>query len=173
MLFYRPSKLELVSSEQKDSTTVHFLGRLLEEWRLLFARSSLFLWLITQLKLTTTICESDAATKLDMFIDGDFNDELDIFLESMPDNLSDKMTTMYDDRNVNTASNDDSDVVADEIMIAEETARVSKFGEACKKVKADLLGWQQFLSNRGRSDNMKTISDVLHERASERRERTL
>jgi hypothetical protein len=137
---------------------------LLEEWRLLFSRSSLFLWLMGQLRHLTTISDTDSAAKMDMFTDGDYNDELDSFLESMPDNFSAKMTTLFDDRKGNVASNDDSDVLADEVMVAEETARVSKFAEASKKVKADLIGWQQFLSSRGKTDKMKTVSEVLHER---------
>jgi hypothetical protein len=78
--------------------------------------------------------ESEIAAKYDMFIDGDYDNELDSFMESAPENFSVKATTMYD---THRSDVNDSDF-GDEVKLAEESAKASKFTETCKKVKADL-----------------------------------
>lgn len=134
----------------------------IEEWRMLFSRTAVFIHLVeVELRTLSSITDTQIETKMSMFRDGDFNDEIDAFLESMPEGFNVKMTTLYDPHSQNPAG-DGHGEGSNEVAVLEETANASKFLEATKKINLDLCTWQTLLSQKCKDDKLKVVGNVMH-----------
>ena len=136
----------------------------IEEWRVLFSRTAVFIHLLEiELKTISSITDAQIENKKSMFRDGDFNEEMDSFLESMPEGFNVKMTTLYDPHSQNPAGDDHGGGSSD-VAVLEETANASKFMEASKKINIDMSTWQTFLSQKCKDDKLKVVGNVMHQR---------
>ena len=86
---------EKVSSRSKGNRGKH--RPTIDEWRQQAARAALFVWTMQGIKCSTSMPVTMQENRFQQFAEGDFNQELDAWLHSQPQDVSYKSTSIWNE----------------------------------------------------------------------------
>ena len=95
----------------------------LDEWKTCFAKTAVFLAVLDEMTTKTTIESDEVQTRLQMFQDGDYDQEFEAYLSQPPPDFSYIKTTLHEaPRAKASAMVDVDEAVSDAHMAAEKAA---------------------------------------------------